>query len=72
MPRTQQTRQRLIFLTVLFAALTSFPFLGLVNRPLLIAGVPLLYVYIFACWLLLIVLLLLTARGRRIKNGEGL
>ena len=41
------------FLTVcfgLFATLLVWPVLGIANRPLLLAGVPVLVLYLFAVW----------------------
>lgn len=51
--------QRLAALFVLACLLFNYPLLALFNRPALLDGVPLLYVYVFAAWVLLIGLLVL-------------
>lgn len=51
--------QRLAALFLLGAVLFNYPLLALFNRSALVWGVPVLYVYVFAAWLLLIMLLAL-------------
>jgi hypothetical protein len=51
--------QRLASLFVLGCLLFNYPLLALFNRPLLLGSIPLLYVYVFAAWVLLIALLAL-------------
>ncbi|RJG08666.1 MULTISPECIES: hypothetical protein [Pseudomonas] len=51
--------QRLVALFLLGAALFNYPLLALFNRTGLVWGVPVLYAYVFAAWLLLIMLLAL-------------
>lgn len=51
--------QRLAVLFVLGCLLFNYPLLALFNRPERVGGVPLLYVYVFAAWALLIGLLAL-------------
>lgn len=51
--------QRLAVLFVLGNLLFNYPLLALFNRATLVAGAPLLYVYVFAAWALLIALLAL-------------
>ncbi|MEM1126632.1 MAG: hypothetical protein AAGI71_08275 [Bacteroidota bacterium] len=51
------TRQRLLALFVLGVLFFTFPFLDLFNRPLWVGSVPLLYVYLFGAWGLLVLLL---------------
>ena len=51
-------RRRRDWLIVLFAGgilLFNYPLLGLVNSAVQLAGIPLLYFYLFAVWFLLIV-----------------
>ncbi len=54
--RAEQS-QRLVALCALGCLLLSYPLLALFNRPLLLAGVPLVYVYLFGAWALLIALM---------------
>ncbi|MCK0505990.1 hypothetical protein [Aromatoleum anaerobium] len=51
--------QRLAALFVLGGLLFNYPLLALFNRTGMVAGVPLLYVYVYAAWALLIGLLAL-------------
>lgn len=49
--------QRLVALFLLGNLLFNYPLLALFNQSGLILGIPLLYVYVFAAWALLIALL---------------
>lgn len=49
--------QRLIALCMLGCVLFNFPLLALFNVPAVIAGVPVLYVYLFIAWGVLIALM---------------
>ena len=54
--------ERLIGLFLVGAIGFSPPVLTLLNKPILVAGVPLLYLYLFALWLLLVVLAAIVVR----------
>ena len=41
---------RLLFVTVLFVLLLNEPLLSLADRPVLVGGVPLLFVYVLTVW----------------------
>jgi hypothetical protein len=56
--------QRLAALFILGGLLFNYPLLALFNRPALLYGIPLLYVYVFAAWALLIGLLALVIEKR--------
>lgn len=56
--------QRLAALFVLGNVLFNYPLLALFNRPVMLGGLPLLYVYIFAAWALLIGLLALVSERK--------
>lgn len=43
-------RARLLFLSLLFLLLFNEPVISIVNRPVLVAGLPLLYAYILGVW----------------------
>lgn len=49
--------QRLVALFLLGNILFNYPLLTLFNRPEVVLGIPMLYVYVFGAWALLIVLL---------------
>jgi len=55
-------KTRLICLFLLGMLLLNYPLLSLFNLPRLVMGIPLVYVYIFSVWGLLIVLVGLAAR----------
>jgi len=54
--------ERLVALCLLGALLFNYPLLALFNRAVLVAGIPLIYAYIFAAWALLIALIAIVAR----------
>lgn len=56
--------QRLAALFVLGCLLFNYPLLALFNRPILLGSIPLLYVYVFAAWALLIALLALVVEKK--------
>jgi hypothetical protein len=59
MSRPSIKTHRLTALFILGALLFNYPLLALFNHPALIAGVPILYVYAFAAWAVLVGLLAL-------------
>ena len=71
MSRQAITVERLIFLFLLGALLFNPPMLSIFNVPDYLFGVPLLYLYVFACWGgLLLVLALVIERARDGVEGE--
>ncbi len=56
--------QRLAALFVLGAVLFNYPLLALFNRAVVVAGVPLLFLYVFLAWALLIALLALVVEKK--------
>ncbi len=65
MKRYGKTGQRLAALFVLGCILLNFPILFLFARPVDIAGIPLLFAYLFAAWTLLIGLMAIVAERPR-------
>ncbi len=57
--------QKIIGLTILFGLLFNFPFIGIFNRPNIIFGFPILYLYIFLTWLIFIGLLFWTVEKNK-------
>jgi hypothetical protein len=55
---------RLVALFLLGVLLLNFPFLQLVDLPIAVLGIPLLYAYVFAVWALLIGLMALVLERR--------
>jgi hypothetical protein len=56
--------QRLVALFLLGNLLFNYPLLALFNRPAMLGGIPLLYLYVFGAWALLIALLAFTVEKR--------
>jgi hypothetical protein len=73
MTRDSKINKRLVALFLLGCVLLNFPILSLVNLKILIFGLPLLYVYLFGVWGLLISLTALATlfRSRERPNDFG-
>ena len=75
MTRDSKINKRLVALFLLGCVLLNFPILSLVNLKILIFGLPLLYVYLFGVWGLLISLTALVtlfrSRGRPDDFGDA-
>jgi len=57
--------ERIVAWFLLFGACLVWPLLSIANRPLLIAGVPALVLYLFAVWAAIVVVLVVEARRAR-------
>ncbi|ALW86237.1 hypothetical protein AUC43_14765 [Hymenobacter sedentarius] len=57
--------QRLLFLSVLFGVMLSFPLLGVFDQDKRVGGVPVLYLYVLLMWFLLVGLTAYLVRKRR-------
>ncbi|MFZ5845952.1 MAG: hypothetical protein ACOYX5_01070 [Actinomycetota bacterium] len=60
----ERTSTRLVVLAVLAFALFNYPLLHLFDVDVLVLGVPLVWLYVFGSWALLIALVALTVRDR--------
>jgi hypothetical protein len=69
MKKDSKKAQRLISLFLIALFLLNFPLLNIFNHPSLIGGIPLLYVYIFGSWLVLIVITALLI-GKQNKKSK--
>lgn len=56
--------RRLVGLFLLSMLLFNYPLLCLFNRPILIMGIPLLVLYLFGTWTLIILLMLIISRSK--------
>jgi uncharacterized membrane protein (DUF4010 family) len=66
-----RTKELLAACFLLFGALLVWPLLGIPNRPVLVAGLPLLVVYLFAVWAAIVAVLAWAAsRGEGRPGGE--
>jgi hypothetical protein len=55
--RAEQRRgQRLLFVSLLFAVLLNFPLLAVFDHDGRVAGIPVLYLYVLAAWVTLVLL----------------
>ena len=74
MTRDSKINKRLVALFLLGCVLLNYPILSLVNLDIQIFGLPLLYVYIFGIWCLLISLTALAtlfrSRERADESGD--
>jgi hypothetical protein len=64
MTREKINGRRLVGLFLLGMLLFNFPVLYLFNRPELALGIPVLYLYLFGAWSLIIFLMLMVSRSR--------
>ncbi len=64
MNRSRLTGQRLVAIFLLGLALLNYPLLALFDQPGDFLGVSTLYAYLFAAWLLLIILMALVIEHR--------
>ncbi len=48
---------KLFFTSLVFLVLLNYPLIQIVNKPVLLGGIPLLYLYIFIVWILMILAL---------------
>jgi hypothetical protein len=71
MSRPGLTHERLVALFLLGVFLFTPPFLGIFNTPDRILGVPSLYLYLFAAWTLLIVLVTLAIESSDSDEGPA-
>jgi len=69
MPQNTDKNKRLVSLFLLGAVFFNFPLLSLFNHKSYVLGFPILYLYIFSLWLLMIVLMIvITTRGNSPDN----
>ena len=59
-----RTATRLVVLAVVGLALFNYPLLRIADVPVVVLGVPLVWLYVFVVWGLLIALVALTTRKR--------
>jgi hypothetical protein len=62
---------RLVCLCVVGALLLSFPILAVFNRPVLVGGIPVLYLYLFGLWIAGIVTVFLIVRAPPDRDPGG-
>jgi hypothetical protein len=65
MRRSDLTGPRLVAVFLLGSVLLNYPILAIFTQPGEVAGIPLLYAYVFGAWLFLIGLMALVIERRR-------
>ena len=60
----KRRQERLVALVVLGGVALNFPLLSLFSREAFVWGVPVLFFYLFAFWLLFVVLIALIVKGK--------
>jgi hypothetical protein len=66
-----KARELLAACFLFFGTLLLWPLLTIANRPMLIAGVPVLALYLFAVWAVIVAVLVAVAlRGRSLEDDE--
>ncbi len=65
MKRSDVTGQRLVAIFLMGCVLLNYPILALFARPVELAGIPLLFAWVFAAWVLLIVLMAVVTERTR-------
>jgi hypothetical protein len=64
--------RRLVGVFLLGWVLLNYPILSLFNLPTLLGGIPLLYAFVFAVWILIVGLVaLITRSGRPRRDADG-
>jgi hypothetical protein len=66
-----KARELLAACFLFFGTLLIWPLLTIANRPMLIAGVPVLALYLFTVWAVIVLVLVAVAlRGRSLEDDE--
>lgn len=61
--------EKLILFALLIIVLLSYPLIAIVNKPILLMGIPILYLYIFFVWFIIVVIIKsLTDKKNKIKD----
>ncbi len=56
--------------SVLLLVLFTFPFISVANKPVLFAGIPVLFLYILIVWIITIIVLYRITEGKQRKPDE--
>lgn len=63
-------RQNLTMFSILLLVLFTYPFIALADKPLLVNGIPLLYLYIIIVWVITIMILYRLTASKKKKADE--
>ena len=62
--------EKLILLALLMILLLTYPLIAIVNKPILLMGIPFLYLYIFFVWLIIVVIIKRLADKKNTMKDE--
>jgi hypothetical protein len=68
--QNKTNNQKLIFLGILMLILLSYPFISVANKAQLLFGIPMLYLYIFIVWIIIIIILYRIVEKNQKENNE--
>ena len=68
--RRLQLRESWIIFFILGIIMMTFPFLHIFNKPVLVFGIPLLFLYLIAGWIISIIVIYLFMIASRQKNSS--
>jgi hypothetical protein len=63
-------RQNLSLFSILLLVLFTYPFIALADKPVMVKGIPLLYLYILIVWIIAIVILYRLTASKKKKANE--
>jgi len=63
-------KQRLVMLSALLLILMIYPVIAAASKPLLVLGIPVLYLYIFGVWAVFIFLLFRLSGNKKNRRDE--
>jgi hypothetical protein len=63
--------ERIVAWFLLFGACLLWPLLSIANRPVRVAGVPALVLYLFGLWAVIVIVLIVEARRARTREDAG-
>lgn len=63
-------QQKLTLFSVLLLALFTYPFVSIANKFAMVAGIPVLFLYIFGVWIVAIVVLYSIVERKQKKRDE--
>ena len=66
----QQSREYIVILFIIGALALNYPVLGLFDRAVALFGVPLLYLYLYLMWFVLIILLIAVVQHSEVREPE--
>ncbi|AFK04929.1 hypothetical protein Emtol_3803 [Emticicia oligotrophica DSM 17448] len=61
-------QQKAIAITILLVFLLNIPIISLLNKPLFVFGIPLVYVYVFSIWAFAIIVIAWIAESKNIED----